>query len=498
MTPEPVNRRTLLKAGGALAALAAAGCTESPSGHASPSIAPIAPGGPDVAAAPDWAGFGRGLDGRFYRPGSSGYAGAHQLFNPRFDSVQPAGVVKAATIADIRESVAFARKNRLRCAPKAGGHSYVGASSVANGLVVDIGNLRSMSYANGVLTVGAGARLYDVHAFLDRYGRSLPTGTCPTVGVAGLALGGGMGVHTRAYGLTGDRILSMQVVTADGVFRACSPTQNADLFWALRGGGGGNLGIVTSFRLSTIPGGRLGIFVLKWTQAQAAAVIRGWQRFAREAPTTSWANLHLDARADGTIAVRAVGVSTTGSATAAAAQLESFVGARASSRTFSQRSHLEAVRFLGGGTTSPRTGFTAGSDVLRGPMDAATINGLVNTVKARARAGKTASAILDPLGGQAVKVPTGGSAWPWRSSLGVIQWYVGLAAHPTSTSYNSARAWITSGHRAVAKASAGGYVNYVEPGRAVQSYYSGSWNRLRTIKRKYDPANVFGGPYGIS
>lgn len=493
----PIDRRTLLKAGGALAAVTIAGCTDSPSGHASPS-APAGPSGTDVAVAPDWAGFGRGLDGRLYRPGGSGYAAAHQLFNPHFDSVQPGGVVKAASIADVRESVLFARKNRLTCVPKAGGHSYVGASTIANGLMVDIGNLRSMSYANGVLTVGAGARLYDVHAFLDRYGRSLPTGTCPTVGVAGLALGGGLGVHTRAYGLTGDRILSMQVVTADGVFRPCSPTQNADLFWALRGGGGGNLGIVTSFRLSTIPGGKLGIFVLKWTQSQAAAVIRGWQRFAREAPTSSWANLHLDARSDGTIAVRAVGVSTTGSATAAAAQLESFIGIRASSRSFSQKSHLEAVRFLGGGTSSPRTGFTAGSDVLRGPMDASTVSALVGVVKARAASGLGASAILDPLGGQAAKIPTGGSAWPWRSSLGMIQWYVGLAAHPTAASYNSARSWITSGHRAVAKASAGGYINYLEPGRAIQSYYASSWTRLQTVKRKYDPANVFRTPYSIS
>ena len=81
-----------------------------------------------------------------------------------------------------------------------------------------------MSYANGVLTVGAGARLYDVHAFLDRYGRSLPTGTCPTVGVAGLTLGGGMGIHTRTYGLTCDRVVSIGVITADGKAHNVSAT----------------------------------------------------------------------------------------------------------------------------------------------------------------------------------------------------------------------------------------------------------------------------------
>jgi len=474
VTQELVDRRTVLKAGGALAAMAMMG-----------------------SAAPDWPGLGRGLNGRLYRPGATGYAASHQLFNPRYDSIQPAGVVRAVSIDDIRESVLFARRNGLVCVPKSGGHSYVGASAVTNGLMIDVGSLRSISYTNGVVTVGAGARLYDVHAQLDKYGRSLPTGTCPTVGLAGLALGGGIGVHTRSYGLTSDRVLSMQVVTADGVFRPCSRTQNPDLFWALRGGGGGNLGIVASFRLSTIPGGRLGLFTLKWTEAKAAAVLRGWQRFAREAPTSAWANLHLDARSDGTIAVRAVGVSTTGSATAAAAQLESMVGIRAASRSFSSKTYLEAVRYLGGGTTSLRTGFTAGSDVLRGPMDAATINALVAAVKARARAGSTASALVDPLGGQAAKQPAGGSAWPWRSCLAVIQWYVDLAAHPTNASYQSARRWITTGHDAVAKASAGGYVNYVEPGRAVNSYYATSWPGLRTAKQKYDPTNLFQTPYAI-
>ena len=108
----------------------------------------------------------------------------------------------------MQKAINFARANQLVLVPKGGGHSYVGASTISKGMMVDLGAIRGMSYANGVLTVGAGARLYDVHAFLDKYGRSLPTGTCPTVGVAGLALGGGMGIHTRAFGPTCDRILT--------------------------------------------------------------------------------------------------------------------------------------------------------------------------------------------------------------------------------------------------------------------------------------------------
>jgi FAD/FMN-containing dehydrogenase len=488
-----IDRRTALKAGGVLAAVALAGSVDTDS--ASASSWRVAAVKAPAATAPDWDGLRRGIGGTLYRPGDAGYAAAHQLFNPRFDSIQPAGVVRSATVDDVRESILFARENNLVCVAKGGGHSYVGASAAGDGLVVDVGAMHDISYADDVVTVGAGARLYDVHAFLDQHGRSLPTGTCPTVGVAGLTLGGGMGVHTRAYGLTCDHVVSMQVVTADGTVRTAGPTENADLYWALRGGGGGNLGIVTSFRLTTISADLLGFFRLSWPEADAPSVLHGWQRFAREAPSTAYAMLHLDAQSGGTLAVRATGVSTTGSATDAAAMLESFVGSTATGRSITVKTHMEAVRYLGGGTTSPRTGFLAGSDVLQTPMNTATINQLLGALKAAARAKVPATAILDPLGGEAAKEPNGGSAWPWRSALGVIQWYSGLAAHPSAAALQAAQNVVTSGHQAVAVASAGGYVNYIEPGRPVGAYYGASLARLRAVKHTYDPTNFFRTPY---
>ncbi|MFC6159600.1 FAD-dependent oxidoreductase [Kribbella jiaozuonensis] len=518
-----LDRRTVLKAGSAAAAVALTGCgdtkdnaggttspsqtpttsapsttaptTTAPSSSAAsttatPSSTPTssAPTGPSTA--PNWNAFSRSLTGKVYLASTSGYAAAHQLFNPRWDSVRPTAVVKAANPADVQKAINFARTNKLVLVPKSGGHSYVGASTIANGMQLDVGGLKGMSYSNGILTVGAGARLYDVHAFLDRYGRSLPTGTCPTVGVAGLTLGGGMGIHTRTYGLTCDRVVSMGVFTADGKSHNVSATVEPDLFWALRGSGGGNLGVVTSFRFSTIPATKLGFFRLTWPESQAAAVVRGWQKFAQTAPTTAWGNLHIDAQSNGTLSIHVLGVSTTGNANAAAAQLESFVGAKASARTISVKTHMEAVKYLGGGTTSPRQGFLAGSDVLKGAMDAATITALLGALKAAARAKTPASAILDPLGGQAAKQPAGGASWPWRSALGVIQWY-------SSAQGTTAQTFITNGHRAVRTASAGAYVNYLEVGRAVSSYYGGNSAKLQAAKKKYDPSNFFHTPYTL-
>jgi len=486
MSVSQVDRRTLLKAGGALAAAA---LTSTSNLTSSAKVA--------TATAPDWTALQNSLKGRVYRPGQPGYPTVRQLFNPRWDTVQPAAVVRAAGANDVRAAILFARKNKLLSVPKSGGHSYVGASTVSNGMVVDVSAMRSMSYAGNVLTVGAGAKLYDVHAFLDKHGKSLPTGTCPTVGIAGLTLGGGLGVHTRAFGLTCDRIQSLGVITADGVARNVSASSDPDLFWALRGGGGGNLGIVTSFKLITIPAAKLGFFRLTWPESQAAAVVRGWQKFAVAAPITAWANLRVVAHSNGTLGITVLGVSTTGNGAAAAAQLESYIGSKATTRTFAVRTHMEAVKYLGGGTTSARQGFLAGSDVLK-PMTAPTIAALLGAVKTAARAKLPASAILDPLGGQAAKVPSGGSSWGWRSAVGVVQWYSGLAAHPTSAQLRAAQTFITNGHRAVRPSTAGGYVNYLETGRSVSTYYGANYARLQTVKKKYDPTNFFRTAYTIA
>ncbi|MEU4192226.1 FAD-binding oxidoreductase [Kribbella sp. NPDC026611] len=478
------DRRTLLKAGGAAAAVALTSCSDPKTASAGTADALTA------AAAPNWNSFARSLKGRLYLPASSGYASSHLLFNPRWDTVKPAAVVKAANATDVQKSINFARANKLVLVPKSGGHSYVGASTISNGMQVDVGALRGMSYSAGVLTVGAGARLYDVHAFLDKYGRALPTGTCPTVGIAGLVLGGGMGVHTRAFGLSCDRVLSIGIITADGKPHNVSATVEPDLFWALRGGGGGNLGVVTSFRISTIPATKLGFFRLTWPESKAAAVVAGWQKFAATAPITSWGNLHIDAVSNGTLSVHVLGVSTTGNASAAAAQLEKLVGVKATTRSITVKTHMEAVKYLGGGTTSPRTRFLAGSDVIKGPMNSATIAALIGAVKAAARAKTPASAILDPLGGQAAKQPAGGAAWPWRTALGVVQWY-------TSAQSTAGQTFITNGHRAVRAYSAGGYVNYLENYRSVSTYYGASLTRLRAVKKKYDPTNFFHTAYTI-
>ena len=173
-----------------------------------------------------------------------------------------------------------------------GGHSYAGYSSCP-GLVIDVSPLNAISVAGAAgasgrtpVTVGAGSKLIDVYSDLAAQGLLLPGGSCPTVGIAGLALGGGVGVFSRAYGLTCDQTASVEMVTADGVLRRCDPTQIEDLYWACRGGGGGNFGVVTSFGFSAQPiPEAITLFTLEWPWEVADSVLDAWITGSPRHPT---------------------------------------------------------------------------------------------------------------------------------------------------------------------------------------------------------------------
>ena len=134
---------------------------------------------------------------------------------------------------------------------RSGGHSYPGWSAGDGALVVDVRPLHRVSLSGTTATIGAGASLVQVYDGLGTRGRGIAGGSCPTVGIAGLTQGGGVGVLTRAHGLTCDAVTSMRVVLADGRIVTASADHEPDLYWALRGGGGGHLGVVTSFTMRT-------------------------------------------------------------------------------------------------------------------------------------------------------------------------------------------------------------------------------------------------------
>ncbi len=503
MTTEPVGRRTVLQSVAVGGAALLTGCTGGvqASQSASHRVVTRRPTGAQPESTPPesaWRAFAAGLDGDLVRPGDSDYFEAKELFNPRWDGFRPLAVVEATTAADVSESIRFAKRYGLRVRPKAGGHSYVGASSATGVIVVSTSRMTSVRYqpATGTALVGAGANLYPVHSALAAHARTIPTGTCPTVGAAGLTLGGGIGIASTGHGLTCDQLFSARIVTADGVIRTASAATNPDLLWALRGGGGGNFGIVTLLEYHTQPTTHLGFFLLTFPWASAAAVVRGWSRRVKVMPHSTWANLHLEANADGTAGVRIVGVCAPGAQTAEAHAMEAEIGVDASSSSLFTKTYLAGVQFLGGGTTSPRQGWAAGSDILPA-MTVPVSQALVRVIATRAAGHRSGVAILDPLTGQVQAHAPNGTAFPWRRHLCSIQWYLSLPDHPTIDQIHGAYTWIDTAHRSVASMSAGGYVNYLEPRRHVASYYGGNFARLRAVKRAHDPQDFFSTPWSI-
>ena len=164
--------------------------------------------------------------------------------------------------------------------------------------MIDVTPLDSVSVSGGVATIGAGARLGDVYASLNQRGLTLPAGSCPSVGIAGLTLGGGLGILGRKYGLTSDQLVGAQIVLADGRIVDCDASRDRELFWALRGAGAGNFGVVTSLVFRTRPASPATNFHLTWSFTHAAAVIEAWQDWAPSAPDELYASILVTASAD--------------------------------------------------------------------------------------------------------------------------------------------------------------------------------------------------------
>src|SRR5215213_6172383 len=229
--------------------------------------------------------FGWGLRGELLRPDDADYEQARKVWNGLIDR-HPALIARCAGIGDVIDSVNFAREHKLLLAVRGGGHNVAGNAVCDGGLVIDLSPMKGIRVDPERSSVRAesGATLGDLDRETQIFGLATPMGVVSETGIAGLTLGGGIGWLRRKHGLSSDNLLSVDVVTADGGFLTASETENADLFWGVRGGGG-NFGVVTSFEYRLHPVGPevMFCFVL-YPGDRAREVLRFGEQYMAEAP----------------------------------------------------------------------------------------------------------------------------------------------------------------------------------------------------------------------
>jgi FAD/FMN-containing dehydrogenase len=214
-----------------------------------------------------------------------GYEEARQIWNAMIDR-RPAMIVQCADADDVPTAIAFARRNNLEISIRGAGHNIAGNALCNDGLTIDFSNMKNVRVdaGNRRAYVEPGATLADLDEATQAHGLATPVGINSTTGVAGLTLGGGFGWLTRKYGMTIDNLISVDVVTAEGKKIRASETDNADLFWAIRGGGG-NFGAVTQFEFQLFPVGPeifAGLMVFPFNQAKQ--ILSKYRQFVNSAP----------------------------------------------------------------------------------------------------------------------------------------------------------------------------------------------------------------------
>jgi FAD/FMN-containing dehydrogenase len=443
-----------------------------------------------AAAALDWDALAaddprvRSLKRAVHSPVLTPSNSAGIVVDARYDAVRPLAVVQPLGGADVSRTILWARKNGVRLAARSGGHSY-GGYCTTTGVVLDLRRLKGISVdlRNRTATVGAGALLFDVMTALAARGVAIPHGSCPTVGVGGLVLGGGVGLASRAWGTSSDNMLALRVVTADGRIRDCDARRDSDLYWACRGGGGGNFGVATRFTFRVHPVSTVSWFIADWPWEQAEQVVGAWQSFGPHAPDELFSLCTLS----GTRHVEVFGqfLGPESQLRTTLAPLQRVAGIRLRTGTSSYRdAQLRWAGCLGESPAACRTPrrspFAAKSDYFETPIPPA---GLTALRAAMERPG-AGSILLDSYGGALNRPAADTTAFVHRDALYSAQYY----------STGPSLEWLRAAHAAMRPYASGfAYQNYIDPELADwrHAYYGANLARLQSVKQRFDPDRFF-------
>ena len=454
----------------------------------------------------DWDALQGAIAGEVVLPGSPAYDTVRLPPIARFHDIRPQAVVRCATPADVSETILLASRSGLQVAARSGGHCFAGRSSTG-GVVIDVTPMRAVSVDDGAATVGAGTRLGDLYNSLAEHDRTVAAGCGPSVGIAGLTLGGGLGILGRSHGLTSDQLLAAQVVLADGRVVDCDDHHDQELFWALRGAGGGNFGVVTSLVLGTLPAPAVTSFHLVWPHDRAGAVIEAWQAWSPAAPDELAASLLLTAAADADRppVVNVFGAML-GSGSDTAELLDGLVamaGTDPASAARRQAPYRETKRYLaehGPGEDRPDGHMFSKSEFFARPLPAGAIAALVEHLQRGRRPGQSRELDFTPWSGAYNRVRADATAFVHRDARFLLKHAVVVDPDAPDAERAAARTWLSRSWALVRPWGTGGaYQNFPDPELQDwrRAYYGANYERLLRVKAHYDPGGFFRFPQSL-
>jgi FAD/FMN-containing dehydrogenase len=455
--------------------------------------AALGAGGVELLAASrrlPWEALAHRLSGSVVLPGGSGYGALALPNNLRYSALRPAGIAMCKSARDVSASILWARENGVPLVARSGGHSYAGYSTTS-GLMIDMGAMNSVSLdeSTGVATVAGGARNGDVYKYFGSRSVAITHGRCPSVGIAGLALGGGIGFNMRAHGLTCDHLVASEIVLADGTIRTLSGDD--ELLWACRGAGGGNFGINTSFAFQTFGVGSITVCDLTWD----------------EQPERVFATLveTLD-RAPRTFGSKVSAKAPTGSSGIQIELLGQFTGTPAGLRELLAGAYAIAPP-KGVVTMEP---YWKAQQVLAEPgtpaywqersrffneaIDHRAVAAIFDWLRRYPKTAKSAEFKIFQTGGRVNDKKPGETAFVHRESrwLGSIDLYWERDTPADTLQHNLE--WLSAFYEAIVPIAKGGaYQNFIDPSLTdwKAAYHGANLAKLEAIKRRVDPAGVF-------
>jgi hypothetical protein len=450
-----------------------------------------------------WRQLKKQLKGALIRPGETGYPNLALPNNLRYRGIKPGGIALCADAADISTCLKWCARHGVPLATRGGGHSYAGYSCT-EGLMINLMQLNGTQYdaTHKALTIGGGIRNSNVYAALQGLGRSITHGRCPTVGAGGFLLGGGVGFDMRRNGISSDKLVKTELVLANGDIVTASAKQNSDIFWACRGGAGGNFGINTSFTLETFPVDRSVEFQLTWGGVSndfLAALFLNLEN----APVELGSRVSLTPGLPLPGQPVPINVEMIGQFIGPVTVLDDILAPinaiqAPSSQVVQEMAYWSASTFL----AEPGTPgyYQERSRFVNGPMPASLIAAMRDWLPRWPNAEGAGSIKFFQTGGATNQLGPSATAFVHRQSQWLASIEIDWTPGQTPASRYRAHRWQNRFYDVIVPLCGGGaYQNFPDPSLQdwADAYYGQNLPRLRTIKTAVDPGNVFRFPQSI-